>query len=247
MDSSRVQSGPAGSASLVEPAGPFCDHGIQHPARLAAETALVTVGVFLAARLVYMGPVATLQWLMIPAILVAAALLPTWTARRHFPRIGLDRNHVQQTLWTVVTVSVCVLPVTLAGIWIAARLRIPIPLRPAIDGQNGWLAWLLHQLLYVAVAEELFFRGYLQANVMRLLAARPWRSCIVPQSIAIVTSAGCFALAHVFVQGRAVALVTFLPGLLFAWLFVRTRSLLGPILFHGLANIGYGIMALMLA
>ena len=27
----------------------------------------------------------------------------------------------------------------------------------------------------------------------------------------------------------------------------RTRSLLGPILLHGLANISYGIMALMLA
>lgn len=245
MDSSRVQSGPAGSASLVEPAGPFCDHGIPHPARLAAETALVTAGVFLAARLVCMGPVAGLQWLLIPAILVAAALLPTWTTRREFPRIGLD--HVRQTLWTVITVLVCVLPITFAGIWIAVRLRLPIPLRPAIDAQDGWLAWPLYQLLYVAVAEELFFRGYLQANIMRLLAARPWRSRTVPQSIAIVTSAGCFALAHVFVQGDVVALVTFLPGLLFAWLFIRTRSLLGPILLHGLANISYGIMALMLA
>lgn len=245
MDSSRVQSGLAGSASLVEPAGPFCDSGIQRPVRSATETALVTIGVFLAARLVCMGPVAKLQWLLIPAILVAAALLPTWMARREFPRIGLD--HVRQTLWTVVTVSICVLPVTLAGIWIAARLRIPIPLRPAIDGRNGWLAWLLYQLLYVAVAEELFFRGYFQANVTQLLATRPWRSCIVPQFIAIVTSAGCFAFAHIFVQGRVVALVTFLPGLLFAWLFVRTRSLLGPILFHGLANISYGITAVILA
>ena len=65
--------------------------------------------------------------------------------------------------------------------------------------------------------------------------------------IAIVVSATCFALAHVIVQGRMVCLLTFFPGLLLAWLFVRTRTLLAPILFHGLANIAYGLMALSLA
>jgi membrane protease YdiL (CAAX protease family) len=37
--------------------------------------------------------------------------------------------------------------------------------------------------------------------------------------------------------------VTFLPGLVLAWLFIRTRALLAPILFHGLANVSYGLFA----
>jgi membrane protease YdiL (CAAX protease family) len=60
-------------------------------------------------------------------------------------------------------------------------------------------------------------------------------------------SATCFAVAHVIVQGQVTSIVTFLPGVLMAWLFIRTRSLLAPILFHGLANATYGIMAMTLA
>lgn len=243
MDPSCVQSGPAGSTSLFDPAGPFSDPGTKRPVRLAVETALVTVAAFLAVRIAGATSVAGFQWLLIPAILVAAALLPTWVARREFPRIGFEHHHVRRTLRTVGVVCITVLPVVLAGVWIASRLRIAIPLRPTIDGRTGWLAWLLYQLLYVAVAEELFFRGYVQANLMRLLARSQVGSRTVQQAIAIAASAACFALAHVIVQGRAVALLTFLPGLLLAWLFIHTRSLLGPMLFHGLANISYGIMA----
>ncbi len=48
-------------------------------------------------------------------------------------------------------------------------------------------------------------------------------------------------------QGRPTAALTFLPGLLLGWLFLRTGSLLSPILFHGLANVSYAVMALTLA
>lgn len=245
MDPCCVQSGSAGSTSF-EPAGLFPDAGTHRPVRLAVETLLVTVVVFLAMRLADAAPLAALQWLLIPAILVAAALLPTWLARREFPPIGLEGHHIGRTLRTVGIACITVLPVVLAGVYMASRLGIAVPLQPAIAGGTNWLAWLFYQLLYVAVAEELFFRGYVQANIMRLLAR--WQSGrrTLQQWIAIVASAVCFALAHLIVQGRAVALLTFLPGLLLAWLFVRTRSLLGPMLFHGLANIGYGVMALML-
>jgi membrane protease YdiL (CAAX protease family) len=54
---------------------------------------------------------------------------------------------------------------------------------------------------------------------------------------AIAASSGCFAVAHAVVQGQAAGLLTFLPGLVMGWLFVRTGTLLAPILFHGLANV----------
>jgi len=37
--------------------------------------------------------------------------------------------------------------------------------------------------------------------------------------------------------------MTFLPGRVLGWLFIRTKSLLAPVLFHGLANTCYCLMA----
>jgi membrane protease YdiL (CAAX protease family) len=67
-----------------------------------------------------------------------------------------------------------------------------------------------------------------------------------PACIAIFVSAGCFALAHVVVQGQITAALTFVPGVILAWLFLRTGSLLAPILFHGVANVSYAVIALTL-
>ncbi|MDI6449678.1 CPBP family intramembrane glutamic endopeptidase [Anaerobaca lacustris] len=246
MSGSCAQRRPAGSTSLFEPAGRLLDSGRERPGRLAIETALVTGAALAAIRGLAATSAAAFQWLLIPGILVAAALVPTWIARREFPRIGLDADHAGRALRTVCAVCLCVLPIPLLGLWIAARWHLPIPLRPVIAGQGGWPAWLLYQFLYVAVAEEVFFRGYVQANVMRLFKGRHEGGGTWQRAAVILASAGCFALAHVVVQGRAISLLTFLPGLVLAWLFLRTRSLLAPVLFHGLANVGYGIMALTL-
>ncbi|MCH8119844.1 MAG: CPBP family intramembrane metalloprotease [Planctomycetes bacterium] len=61
--------------------------------------------------------------------------------------------------------------------------------------------------------------------------------------LSIVLSAACFAVAHIIVWGQIISVLTFLPGLICGWLFIRTRSLLAPILFHGLANTCYLLMA----
>lgn len=246
MSSSCAQSDVPGSTLLLNRGAGCPDGGYGGAFRLAVETALVTGGVLAAIRSLYATPMAGFQWLLIPGILVAAALLPTWVAGRQFPPFGFNLSHAKCTVRTVFAVCLCALPIVVFAFWIASRWRLPIPLRPVVTGRSGWLAWLLYQFLYVAVAEEIFFRGYVQANVMRFLRYRPKISSTRRKTVAILASAGCFALAHILVQGRAIALLTFLPGLLLAWLFVRTRSLLGPMLFHGLANVSYGIMALAL-
>ena len=241
------QPGSAGSVSVIEPADLRLGHETRHPTWLALETVLVAITTLAAIKALNVQRAQNMRWILIPGLLVAAALVPTWIARREFPRIGLDAKHLGLGLGAACRAGVLILPLVFLGLWIATRLGLPIPLQPAMAGQDDWLSWLLYQFLYVAVAEEVFFRGYLQANVARLLDRRPWGSWRLRQSIIIFISAACFALAHVIVQGRMIAFSTFLPGLLLAWLFVRTRLLLAPILFHGVANVTYGIMALTLA
>jgi membrane protease YdiL (CAAX protease family) len=218
---------------------------LPHSRSLLLETAAVTIGTLAVIRLFHTGSVG-IHWLLIPCTLVAAALVPTWIARRDFPRVGLRAEPMRQALKTVSLACLCILPPVYLGLWLLTWSGLPIPLRPVLGEQQSRLTWLLYQFLYVAAAEEVFFRGYLQVNLTRLLHERRL-SRPAQRWIAMAVSAGCFALAHVVVQGQVVSALTFLPGLLMAWLFVRTRSLLAPILFHGLANVSYGIMAATLA
>ena len=136
-----------------------------------------------------------------------------------------------------------VLPALFCGLWLLKFYGFNLPLRPVLPGNQEWISWLFYQFMYVAVAEEVFFRGFLQSNILRLMntvmARRPALQCWA----SIVMSAACFAVAHMIVQGQIISVLTFLPGLVFGWLFIRTKSLLAPILFHGLANISYFLMA----
>jgi len=87
-----------------------------------------------------------------------------------------------------------------------------------------------------------FFRGYVQSNVLRLACPAIVRRPRLKEWASIGISAVCFAVAHVVIQGQIVSFLTFLPGLVLGWLFIRTKSLLAPILFHGLANVCYVVM-----
>jgi len=205
---------------------------------LLLETIAVTVAALAIIRFLHASLVG-ISWLLIPCTLVAAAMAPTWAAARDFPRVGLHADPIRRAVRTVALASLCVLPPVYLGLWLLTAFGLPMPLCPVLPPRQGQAAWLLYQFLYVAAAEEVFFRGYLLTNATRVLgtdrASHTW--------IAIAISAACFALAHVVVQGQIASALTFLPGLLLGWLFVRTRCLLAPILFHGLANVSYGIMA----
>ncbi len=220
---------------------------VKHPVRLTVETIVVTVAALAGIRILNVQGAEHFRWFAIPGVLVLASLVPAWVARRPFPRLGLGREHIGLALGTLCRTFVYVLPLIFMAFWLMKRLGVPIPLRPVIGAQHDWLTWLLYQFLYIAVAEEFFFRGYVQANVLKVLNCGRWRSSRTDQGIAVLISASCFALAHVIVQGQITSAVTFLPGVILAWLFNRTRTLLAPILFHGLANVTYAVMAMTLS
>ena len=82
-----------------------------------------------------------------------------------------------------------------------------------------FLGLLLHpegvlENLSVAIAEEVFFRGYL-----------------MPAFGNVVTSV-LFALVHLFVRPTLGSLLTFFPSLFLGYLFLRSGSIIAPILAH---------------
>ena len=217
--------------------------GLTDNISLLTETTLVTIAAILVIRLSATSFLSGAAWLVSPAILVAAALIPTAIRRTEFPKIGLNTRQIGPTLLVVCRTCVVVFTVLFAGLWLLKSFGLGLPLQPVQPKAQGWVSWLFYQFMYVAVAEEVFFRGYVQNNILRLTNAGKSSHCRLDKWLSIVLSAACFAVAHIIVQGNIILVLTFLPGLVLGWLFIRTRSLLAPILFHGLANTCYCVMA----
>ena len=176
------------------------------------------------------------NWLLVPGVLVGAAVAATLAFHRPFNSLGFNTNNVLLSLRLVGLSSLILLPLTVMSFWIMKNMGWMTPAPVHLEG-GAWTGWIVFQFLYVATSEELFFRGYLITRLERLF--RTGRLNRISPWLCVVISAGLFALAHVIVQGSPTAALTFLPALALGWLFIRTRSLLAPILFHGIANVFY--------
>ncbi len=99
----------------------------------------------------------------------------------------------------------------------------------------GWLYELAIGLFAIAMAEEVFHRGYL----MSALEDRwPPKHKIfgVPMGWGAIVSSLLFAGGHLLAMAQVGRLATFFPALVFAWLWRRSGSLWAPALFHTAAN-----------
>jgi membrane protease YdiL (CAAX protease family) len=100
---------------------------------------------------------------------------------------------------------------------------------------GGFLERLAVDIFVVALAEELFFRGFLQERLSRLLPARR-RLFGAPFGAAVVLGSAVFALAHFVGDYRPARLATFFPSLLFGLLYARRQSLVAPVAYHAFCN-----------
>jgi membrane protease YdiL (CAAX protease family) len=213
---------------------------------LMAETAIMTTATVAIVRFLVAGSNSNVAWIAVPAVLIIAALAPTIFRADEFAKIGINSEQVKFSLIMVTRVCVVIFPVLLLGLLMLRSLGLTLPLQTSPSHGKGWIYWLIYQFMYVAVAEEVFFRGYVQGNILRLIGTLNFGRYRIKSLACIVLSATCFAAAHVIVQGQMISAVTFLPGLILGWLFIRTGSLLAPILFHGLANTFYYMLAMAL-
>jgi len=135
---------------------------------------------------------------------------------------------------------ICLFIMTFWGVVLAKHLSVVPPLAVTLP-QEQWFSWVLFQFVYVALPEELFFRGYFLSRSIRVLRMSPKSDARTAQFIGAISSAAFFAISHMLLWGNMAGLLTFIPGLLFAWLFVRMRSLFPPALMHGAANVAYAL------
>jgi hypothetical protein len=95
---------------------------------------------------------------------------------------------------------------------------------------------LLIHLLAVALPEEVFYRGYIQARLAGLFSRRI-RFLGVDLGWHVAVTSALFALSHLVAIPAPFRLAVFFPGLLFGWLRLRTGSLVAPVLLHAASNV----------
>ena len=128
---------------------------------------------------------------------------------------------------------VAALPILFLSLVIADRIAALLRLRPQVpeflppmSGDEGpWLAGAVVFLITILgpLAEEVFFRGFLYRAMRRRLSAAP----------AILINGILFGLIHMSVA-RLVPLAVL--GMIMAWLFEKTRSLVACTTLHALHN-----------
>jgi len=88
--------------------------------------------------------------------------------------------------------------------------------------------FFLYQMFYVAIPEELFFRGYLQRTAEEVFKS---------PTLSVILVSLLFALAHLLAGRGIYSLLTFFPSLVMGTLFAITRSVVPGIMFHFFANV----------
>ncbi len=85
---------------------------------------------------------------------------------------------------------------------------------------------LMYMTLFVGLGEELLFRGLVQRDMMNLLG---WKWGLLGASL-------MFGVMHLTWRSIPELGFTFFAGLMFGYLYYRTRSLTAPIIAHGVGN-----------
>jgi membrane protease YdiL (CAAX protease family) len=205
----------------------------------------VTIVLVLLIKFLQSNPNDSEAWLTVPFLFLSAAILPILFRKKNLSDLGLDLERFVSSLRVLCKTSLVIFPVFLCGIFLLKHYKVPLPMCPIVP-EKRWLSWLVYQFMYIAISEEVFFRGYLQSNIYYLLTLTLQKNAAFLALMSVTISAGIFAVFHSMLLGNILAIITFIPGLILGWLFFKTKSIFAPILFHGLANVSYGFIGTVL-
>ena len=132
-------------------------------------------------------------------------------------RVVFEKKAIAQTL--IITAFTLSMLTAVALVWpwddLPHRRPFDLVLKLLISG------------LAAAVAEEIFFRGWMQPMLRKRYSA----------AVSIVAVNLVFAPLHLIAAPYFISLLTFFPGLIMGWLRERYGNILPSIIFHFLGNV----------
>jgi membrane protease YdiL (CAAX protease family) len=182
-------------------------------------------------------------------LLTAALILVAWAGGLTRADLGLGWTEVPEGLGYGTAAAGLVLLVLVIAALIPATNGFLHDSRAAISG--GRLAYELGVsiVLLTAIPEEFAFRGVLLGSALRMWG--PWRASLVTSVLFglwhIAPTLGTMSDNHEFrgaaasVAGQVLLVlgaigVTFVAGLAFCWLRLKSRSLIAPVMAHAATN-----------
>jgi uncharacterized protein len=182
-------------------------------------------------------------------VLTAALALIAWRANATLADVGSDRAHLGSGLrWGLGAFGIVVL-VLVAAVLLPRTNGFLHDSRAEISGGRLFYELTVSILLLTAIPEEFAFRGVLLGSALKLWG--PWRATLVASALfglwhtvptlhtmsdnASVRGASDTTLGQALVVVGAVT-VTFVAGIGFCWLRLRSKSLIAPVLAHLATN-----------
>ncbi len=112
------------------------------------------------------------------------------------------------------------------------------PLPGTCRWKSWWdvLAYVAYKLVSIVVLEELFFRGFVQKHLSRIMKDS-WQFPGAKLGIGWLMATAMFAIPHMFAWKNPLGLMTFFLGLLFGYLFARRQNIVGATVFHTACNV----------
>jgi membrane protease YdiL (CAAX protease family) len=162
---------------------------------------------------------------LLPSLWINLPLISLLARREPLTDWGLAIPDLASTGRHVAVFTLLLAPASLLGLHLIGAIDLAWP-----DNPGAIAASLGRQLVWVALPEEVFFRGYLWRRLgseVDVPSGRLRR---------IVVNATLFAATHYWIQPGMWAVATWVPGLYFTWLRCRTKGVLAPILCHAIAN-----------
>jgi membrane protease YdiL (CAAX protease family) len=182
-------------------------------------------------------------------LLTAVLALVAWTAGATRADLGLDRTDVGAGLRYGAGAFAIVLLVLIVAAVIPATNGFLHDSRAQISGGRLLYELGVSIVLLTAIPEEFAFRGVLLGSALRLWG--PWRASLITSALfglwhilptlhtmrdnREVAGAAASTGGQVLVVLGSVA-VTFVAGLVFCWLRLRSRSLIAPVMAHVATN-----------
>jgi len=193
------------------------------------------------------GP-ARYVWVQMGLLVVVLALV-AWTAGAIWADLGLGRTDVGAGLrYGAGAVGIVLLALVIAAV-IPTTNGYLHDSRAQISGGRLLYELGVSIVLLTAIPEEFAFRGVLLGSALRLWG--PWRASLITSVLfglwhieptlhtmkdnRAVAGASASTGGQVLVVLGAIA-VTFVAGLVFCWLRLRSRSLIAPVMAHAALN-----------
>src|SRR5215469_9805960 len=194
-----------------------------------------------------LGP-ARYVWLPV-SLLTAALALIAWATGATLADLGLERQDLRSgVLYGAGAFGVVLLVLVVAAV-IPATNGFLHDSRAQISGGRLLYELGVSILLLTAIPEEFAFRGVLLGSALRLWG--PWRASLITSvlfglwhilpTLHTMRDNRVVAVASASIAGQSLVVlgsvaVTFVAGLIFCWLRLRSNSLIAPVMAHVATN-----------